>query len=142
MLAFRPHHQKSHPMPQPPPPSDAPAPPQAEPIPAWQAAFDALRAITSADPVEDALAAQCHATHAAAMECLAQAMRHGLGEDRRIRLRSDAVAMMRGFTLTLRALQRHRRVTGAESAAGSPVRKSVRSNPMPREDRPATPPAR
>ncbi len=74
----------------------------------WQAAYDALMSFTPSEPTEAMLAAQAVAAHSAAMECLRRAMLHHQGEATRIRLRHNAVSMMRAFSTALRTLERHR----------------------------------
>ncbi len=74
----------------------------------WAGAYDALISFVPSEPTEAMLAAQAVAAHTAAMENLRRAMTHYQSEDFRIRLRGSAVSLMRAFTATLRALERHR----------------------------------
>ncbi|MGE0418761.1 MAG: hypothetical protein AB7O80_18310 [Acetobacteraceae bacterium] len=74
----------------------------------WQSAHDALLSFVPAEPTEAMLAAQAIAAHVTAMECLRRAMLHQQAEKVRIRLRDNAVAMMRAFAVALRSLERHR----------------------------------
>lgn len=74
----------------------------------WAAAQEALMSFVPGEPVEAMYATQAVAAHTAAMECLRKAMMHYQSEATRIRLRSNATALMRSFNTIVRALERHR----------------------------------
>ena len=72
----------------------------------WSAALTTLEAFRPRDPVEAILAAQSIATHHQVMECLARCMRPGLAEATCSLLRRDAVILMRGMDIGMRAIER------------------------------------
>ena len=74
----------------------------------WAAAREALMSFVLSEPVEATYAAQAVAAHTAALECLRKSMMHFQSETTRIRLRSAATSLMRGYDTIMRALERHR----------------------------------
>jgi hypothetical protein len=70
-----------------------------------QAALHAIAAFAPRDPVEAMLAARATVTHHAIMECFRRAMLPDVEDALAIRLRSNALALSRLFTTTLRELE-------------------------------------
>jgi hypothetical protein len=70
-----------------------------------QAALRAIAAFAPRDPVEAMLAARATVTHHAIMECFRRAMLPDVEDALAIRLRNNALALSRLFTITLRELE-------------------------------------